>query len=225
VTSAKLADTAIRVSKLVADDNLSMTRNWITDTHGMQYNTTQSDGLTLRTYGNADGIRLVTDNSVHMWIDADNNSDNDAVFQVHADQHCHCPGKRTIFTLDEKGNFSAAGAKSAVVETESFGQRKLYAAESPEVRFFDEGIAHLRDGVARAELESIFLETIEGDYLIQITPYGDASLYVSEIGADYFVVKAREGDPNVAFAWRLSATRKGYAGVRLEEVESTDLQN
>lgn len=31
------------------------------------------------------------------------------------------------------------------------------------------------------------------------------------------VVKARDGDPNVAFAWRLSAHRKGYAGVRLEE--------
>ncbi len=36
---------------------------------------------------------------------------------------------------------------------------------------------------------------------------------------DYFVVKAWEGDPDVAFAWRLSAIRKGYAGVRLEKVE------
>jgi hypothetical protein len=45
---------------------------------------------------------------------------------------------------------------------------------------------------------------------------------VAEIGQGYFVVKARAGDPDVAFAWRLSATRKGYAGVRLEEVEGLD---
>jgi len=31
-----------------------------------------------------------------------------------------------------------------------------------------------------------------------------------------------EGDPNIAFAWRLSATRKGYADVRLEEMETVD---
>ncbi|MFZ1266185.1 MAG: hypothetical protein WAU95_06960 [Anaerolineae bacterium] len=48
--------------------------------------------------------------------------------------------------------------------------------------------------------------------------YGDASLSVAEIGQGYFVVKARAGDPNAAFAWRLSATLKGYAGVRLEPV-------
>ncbi len=54
---------------------------------------------------------------------------------------------------------------------------------------------------------------------MHVTPYGDASLYVAEVGRDYFVVKARDGDPNVAFAWRLSAIRKGYAGVRLERVD------
>jgi hypothetical protein len=48
---------------------------------------------------------------------------------------------------------------------------------------------------------------------------GNASLYVAEVGKDYFVVKTRDGDPNVAFAWRLSAYRKGYAGVRLEQVK------
>jgi len=47
---------------------------------------------------------------------------------------------------------------------------------------------------------------------------GDGSLYMAEIGQDYFVVKARDDDPNLAFAWRLSASRKGYAGVRLEQV-------
>jgi hypothetical protein len=73
--------------------------------------------------------------------------------------------------------------------------------------------------VARVALDPVFLETIEGEYLVHVTPYGDASLYVAEVGKDYFVIRAREGDPNIAFAWRLSATRKGYAGVRLEEAD------
>ncbi|WP_162495769.1 MULTISPECIES: hypothetical protein [Caldilinea] len=109
-------------------------------------------------------------------------------------------------------------AAETFVHSGCFGQRKLYAGKSPEVRFFDEGLARLQGGVARVELDPVFLETIEGDYLVHVTPYGDASLYVAEVGKDYFVVKARDGDLNVAFAWRLSAHRKGYAGVRLEAV-------
>ena len=120
--------------------------------------------------------------------------------------------------LDVLGNLNVSGTKSAVVQTGEHGQRKLYAVESPEVRFFDEGLARLKDGVGRVTLDLVFLETIEGEYLVHVTPYGDAGLYVAEVGEDYFVVKAREGDPDVAFAWRLSAHRKGYAGVRLEKV-------
>lgn len=122
-------------------------------------------------------------------------------------------------TLDRSGNFGAAGTKSAIVRTDHYGQRKLYAVEAPDVRFSDEGLAHLQDGVARVELDPIFLETIEGDYLVHVTPYGDAALYVAEVGQGYFVVRSRDGDAKAAFAWRLSAMRKGYADVRLEEVK------
>lgn len=129
-------------------------------------------------------------------------------------------GKGTeLFSVDTNGNLRATGAKSALVETAHFGQRKLYAIEAPDVRFSDEGLAHLQDGVARVELDPIFLETIEGDYLVHVTPYGDAALYVAEIGQGYFVVRSRDGDAKAAFAWRLSAPRKGYADVRLEEVK------
>jgi len=125
--------------------------------------------------------------------------------------------------LDVNGDIHATGTKSAVVQAGEFGQRKLYAVEAPDVRFSDEGLAQLEDGVVRITLDPIFLETIEGDYLVHVTPYGDASLYVAEIGKDCFVVKARDGDPNVTFAWRLSAHRKGYAGIRLEQVEDVIL--
>jgi len=118
------------------------------------------------------------------------------------------------------GNFQASGTKSAIVQAGKHGQRKLYAIEAPDVRFSDEGLARLQGGAARIELDPIFTETIEGDYLVHVTPYGNASLYVAEIGQSYFIVQARDGDPNVAFAWRLSAVRKGYAGIRLEMADA-----
>lgn len=121
--------------------------------------------------------------------------------------------------LRVEGNFTATGTKAATVETEQYGQRKLYAVEAADVRFSDEGLAHLKQGSLKVELDPIFIATIEEPYIITVTPYGDAGLYVAEIGHDFFVVKAREGDPEIQFAWRLSAKRKGYSDVRLESVD------
>jgi hypothetical protein len=118
------------------------------------------------------------------------------------------------------GNFTATGTKAATVDLGAYGQRKFYASEAADVRFSDEGIATLTDGEARVLLDPVFVAAIEQPYIIQLTPYADASLYVAEIQADSFVVKAREGDGNATFAWRLSAPRQGYADVRLEEVET-----
>ena len=75
--------------------------------------------------------------------------------------------------------------------------------------------------MACVDPDPIFRGVLEGEYLIHVTPYGDASLYVAEIGSDYFVVKARDGNPDVSFTWRLSAHRKGYDGIRLEVVSET----
>lgn len=43
-----------------------------------------------------------------------------------------------------------------------------------------------------------FLETIEGEYLVHVAAYGATSLYVAEIGRDYFVVKSLEVSPTLA---------------------------
>ncbi|MCS7094020.1 MAG: hypothetical protein RMJ18_02465, partial [Candidatus Aenigmarchaeota archaeon] len=113
------------------------------------------------------------------------------------------------------GSFIATGTKSATVNT-SYGPVKLYALESPEVRFIDEGTAKLVNGVAVVHLDKIFTETIEGKLLVHITPLGPANLYVAETGNDYFVVKCFDKCQDVEFNWLVSATRKGYKGVRLE---------
>jgi hypothetical protein len=121
-------------------------------------------------------------------------------------------------TLHVAGTFTATGTKAATVETASFGQRKLYAVEAPTVRFTDEGTAMLSGGVARVELDPIFSETIEGELLIHVTPYGRSSLYVEERGNNYFVVKSID-ETDIPFAWSVSATRKGYSDIRMEGVK------
>lgn len=117
------------------------------------------------------------------------------------------------------GDFTATGTKAATVDLGEYGQRKFYASEAADVRFSDEGIGTLSAGEVRVALDPVFVAAIEQPYIIHLTPYADASLYVAEIQADFFVVKAREGDANATFAWRLSALRRGYADVRLEEVD------
>jgi len=122
-------------------------------------------------------------------------------------------------SLEVGGDLWVQHAKSAVVETRDYGKRLLYSTEGPESRFADEGVAKLENGSARVQIDPVFLQTIEGPYVVHVTPYGGAALYVAEIGKDYFIVKAREADTNVEFAWRLSGYRKGYAGIRLQKAE------
>ena len=230
ITTAKIADGAVTTAKLnLVEGNVGI--GTTTPNRRLQVgNTGDADnnqnalierGLSVLGTGTRIGIYLYTDGSTTHKIQAQNFGTN-AHLNLGLNPHGGNVGIGTTnpgAKLDVNGDFRATGTKSAVVNTAHYGQRKLYASESPEVRFFDEGLARLQDGTARVMLDPVFLETIEGDYLIHITPYGDASLYLAEVGREYFVVRAREGDPNVAFAWRLSATRKGYAGARLEEVK------
>lgn len=120
------------------------------------------------------------------------------------------------------GTFTATGTKSATVNTTSFGQRKLYALESPEVKFIDDGQSMLKNGEAIIYLEPIFKETIETEnYLVQLTPIDEVNgLRVAEKTKDYFVVKKlNNGKSNARFMWQISAHRKGYGNVRLEQVQ------
>jgi len=119
-------------------------------------------------------------------------------------------------TLTITGNFSATGTKSAVVNT-SYGIRKLYAMESPDVRFYDEGRARLNNGMANISLDPIFIETIEPNYQVYLTPKGKTQgIYVDEQAKEYFIVKGNNPSSNVEFSWLISAIRKGYSETRME---------
>lgn len=130
--------------------------------------------------------------------------------------------------LHVTGDLSAGGSKPARQQTQSYGERYLYARESPDVRYIIEGKCSLTNGMCLIALNPIFLECIEPDtevnpWLVHLTPYGDISLYVAEVGTDYILVKeCNEGVSNATFAWSLSCVRRGYAGTWLEEVASDE---
>jgi len=83
--------------------------------------------------------------------------------------------------------------------------------ESPDVRFYDEGRARLNNGIANISLDPIFIETVEPDYEIYLTPKGKTQgIYVAEQAKEYFIVKSFNPTSNIQFSWLISALRKGY---------------
>ncbi len=126
--------------------------------------------------------------------------------------------------LNVAGNLSCTGSKPAQQVTENYGIRYMYATEAPEIIYYDRGRAQLVNGECTVYLDPIYLECIEPDteltpWQIWVQCYGENDVYVSEIGADYFKVKERNGGTsNNKVVWKHEAIRNGYAGIRLMEV-------
>jgi hypothetical protein len=124
-------------------------------------------------------------------------------------------------TVNITGDLNVVGAKNAVVETASFGKRKLYAVESPENWFEDFGHAKLVNGYSVVKIEPVFAETVntEGDYHVFITPKGNCrGLYVANQGPRSFEVRElNKGKANITFDYRIVAKRRAYEQVRLAE--------
>ncbi len=124
------------------------------------------------------------------------------------------------------GDFIATGAKSAVVETASYGQRQLYAVESPENWFEDFGRSKLVNGRALIKVDPIFLETVntKTGYHIFLTPKGDCQgLYVAKESPTQFEVReVQNGKATIAFDYRIVAKRKGYESVRLARLPAPE---
>jgi len=115
------------------------------------------------------------------------------------------------------------GTKNAVVGTED-GARLLYTEESTEVWFTDYGFGQLEDGLTIISIDPIFAQTVnlEQPYHVFVQVYGDADVYVSERTAASFEVHLRDGDPGVAFSYRIVAKRVGYEDDRLERAPQDD---
>lgn len=77
------------------------------------------------------------------------------------------------------------------------------------------GAGSLVNGVCGIEIPEDILNLIEPEsegteWLISLSPYGDVSLYVADIGDDYFTIRERNGGTSsgVQFGWEFSAVKK-----------------
>jgi len=140
-------------------------------------------------------------------------------FQIYGSSYTDTPIE--VFRVEENGDMWADGTKSAKVEAGVFGERLLYAVESPEVWFEDFGSGLLVNGVAIVEIDPLFAETVNlgDDYHVFLTPVGGwAELYVTARNAGSFEVRDARGTAGVEFSYRLVAKRRGYEDVRMEAV-------
>lgn len=114
------------------------------------------------------------------------------------------------------GDQDVLGSKSAVVETENYGLRKLYAVEAPDSRFMDIIEQDLMPGEHWVDIEPMFAETINGYVVLPITQDGGQAS-VLERQADRFKVKVSGTKPVEVVFW-IYGKRKGYEDIYMEEV-------
>lgn len=153
-------------------------------------------------------------------LDNDNNSNNQ--FEIWNGAEV------LVYKVDENGNTTATGTKSAIVNAADYGQRLMYAVESPEVWFEDLGTARLENGVITVPFEPVFAETVDlkAEYHVFLTALCEEPvlLFVTEKTSTGFTVKGVTMDnqpSSCAFDYRIMAKRQGYADLRLETLDST----
>lgn len=132
-------------------------------------------------------------------------------------------GPTEACTIDTAGALFCPGGTSVVASIDA-GQRQvaLYAVQSPQHWFEDFGSGQLTSGAATVTLDVTFAETVNAsaDYHVFLTPVGDCrGLYVNKKSANGFEVhELGGGKSNVAFDYRIVAVRRGFEGVRLEDM-------
>lgn len=133
-------------------------------------------------------------------------------------------GVEVYYDLKVNGDLTCTGAKPAQQVTDNYGLRYMYATEAPELVYYDRGQGQLVNGECTIYLDPIYLECIELDtkltpWQIWVQCYGENDVCVSEVGANYFKIKERNGGTsNNKVVWKHEAIRKNYAGIRLMEV-------
>ncbi len=127
-------------------------------------------------------------------------------------------GLRVREGLSVAGGLSVSGTKSSLVTTKEYGDRLLYAFETPEYLFATYGKATTNaDGYLEVEIEPMFLETINTDsknYHVFVSPYDNSTAYACYLEKDRFMIKSDK--PNIEVSWQLVAYRKGYEDFYLE---------
>ncbi len=121
------------------------------------------------------------------------------------------------------GGLTVSGSKNAIVPTQHYGARLLYCEEGDKSYFTTKGIVETVNCEQTISLDPIFTETIELNsnypYIIQLTSYSDARVWIEQVNDYDFVVKS---DKETKFTYELSALRITFGDVYLEEHEMSN---
>ena len=156
-------------------------------------------------------LHVKSNDEIYLYLDSNNDSGSE--FRVFGGD------SSTAFKVNEGGDMTAYGTKSAAVEVEE-EFRRMYAVESSEVWFEDLGSGWLKKGTAVIEIDRLFAGTVNlgAGYHVFLTPLGDCQgLYVTNKTATAFEVhELGGGTSSVGFDYRIVAHRAGYEHLRME---------
>ena len=115
------------------------------------------------------------------------------------------------------GSFVVSGYKSRVESTEHYGNRLMYAYETPAPMYADFGRGTIaEDGMCVVYLDPLFYECVDNvyEYFVFLQREGGGEIEVTERLPDRFTVT---GAPGATFAWMFTAPQKGFVMTRCEE--------
>ncbi len=121
--------------------------------------------------------------------------------------------------LSVSKDFSCAGTKKRIVDTENYDIRSQYCYETATPMFGDIGTAQTDEtGECYINIDDIFAETVNTgiEYQVFLQKEGQGDLWVEEKTPTYFTVKGTE---NLKFSWEIKAIQRDYEFERLEEYQ------
>lgn len=135
--------------------------------------------------------------------------------------------ERHVFNGDIycQGAIRSSGEKTRVVATDSFGEVAMNALETPEPYFSDIGSGTIgENGEISIFFDPIFSETIElaSDYQVFLTRTSAKMTEWVEKKQGYFIV---HGEPGATFDWMVNCKQKGYSGVRMQEIPTSEFSS
>lgn len=124
--------------------------------------------------------------------------------------------------LSVSKDFSCAGTKKRIVDTENYDIRSQYCYETATPMFGDIGTAQTDEtGECYINIDDIFAETVNTgvEYQVFLQKEGQGDLWVEEKTDSYFVVRGTE---NLKFSWEIKAIQRDYEFERLEKFDNSE---
>lgn len=192
---------------------------------GSEYLKMLTKGLSVQSFTGSTPCGVeIRSNGAAAYLDFSYNAIDDYNVRLivnHNDRHLHCYGDG----LTVHGDLQVTGNKNCIQRTENYGQVSFYATEDTESYFTDRSmelftVEKTAEGTFERVIliDSIFKESVnldEYNYTVEVIKQGWGDYRIKEQTSDYFIVESDRED--FTFKYIVTARRKGYENVRLEE--------